>query len=83
MRYAHLIVGFETQWICNQGVKFESQRKLLLRKLNLQGVPKARKHSATIVGTGLCPEGINQNYFMYDFMSEASLRPNPINATDW
>ncbi|CAG7817662.1 unnamed protein product [Allacma fusca] len=48
-----------------------------------QGVPNARQGNNSLVGTGMCPEGINQNYFIYDFMSEASLRENPINVTKW
>ncbi|KAF5280152.1 hypothetical protein FQA39_LY18128 [Lamprigera yunnana] len=39
--------------------------------------------NGTMVGTGLTPEGINQNYVVYDFMSESSWRSNPINLTEW
>ncbi|XP_068202861.1 alpha-N-acetylglucosaminidase-like [Palaemon carinicauda] len=39
--------------------------------------------NVTIVGTGLTPEGINQNYVMYDLMNELAWRTTPPNITDW
>ncbi|XP_064109199.1 alpha-N-acetylglucosaminidase-like isoform X2 [Macrobrachium nipponense] len=39
--------------------------------------------NVTIVGTGLTPEGINQNYVMYDLMNELAWRTTAPNITDW
>ncbi|KAK4887646.1 hypothetical protein RN001_003917 [Aquatica leii] len=39
--------------------------------------------NGTMVGTGLTPEGINQNYVVYELMSESSWRSEPIDLTDW
>ncbi|KAF5300022.1 hypothetical protein FQR65_LT09279 [Abscondita terminalis] len=39
--------------------------------------------NSTMIGTGLTPEGINQNYVVYDLMSESSWRTEPINLTQW
>ncbi|XP_066954766.1 alpha-N-acetylglucosaminidase-like isoform X3 [Macrobrachium rosenbergii] len=39
--------------------------------------------NVTIVGTGLTPEGINQNYVMYDLMNELAWRTTVPNITDW
>lgn len=36
-----------------------------------------------MIGTGLTPEGINQNYIVYDLMSEAAWRSEPANLSDW
>ncbi|XP_064093803.1 alpha-N-acetylglucosaminidase-like [Macrobrachium nipponense] len=37
--------------------------------------------NSTLVGTGLTPEGINQNYVMYDLMNEMAWRTTPPNMT--
>ncbi|XP_047117354.1 alpha-N-acetylglucosaminidase isoform X1 [Schistocerca piceifrons] len=39
--------------------------------------------NSTMVGTGLTPEGINQNYVMYDFMNEMSWREEPADLKEW
>ncbi|XP_068213075.1 alpha-N-acetylglucosaminidase-like [Palaemon carinicauda] len=39
--------------------------------------------NSTLVGTGLTPEGINQNYVMYDLMNEMAWRTKPPNMTSW
>lgn len=36
-----------------------------------------------MVGTGITPEGINQNYVIYDLMSEMSWRKSPANLSVW
>ncbi|KAK8740626.1 hypothetical protein OTU49_002998, partial [Cherax quadricarinatus] len=39
--------------------------------------------NVTMVGTGLTPEGINQNYVMYDFMNELGWRPAAPQVSSW
>ncbi|XP_012273678.1 alpha-N-acetylglucosaminidase [Orussus abietinus] len=39
--------------------------------------------NSTMVGTGLTPEGINQNYVIYDLMMEMSYRKEPVNLDEW
>ncbi|KAB0799964.1 hypothetical protein PPYR_07844 [Photinus pyralis] len=47
-------------------------------------VSKARLQvNGTMVGSGITPEGINQNYILYDFMSEVSWRTEPTDLTIW
>jgi alpha-N-acetylglucosaminidase len=36
-----------------------------------------------MIGTGLTPEGINQNYVMYDLMNDMAWRAEPVNLTEW
>lgn len=36
-----------------------------------------------MVGTGITPEGINQNYPVYDQMLEMSWRNEPIDLDEW
>lgn len=36
-----------------------------------------------MIGIGLTPEGINQNYVIYDLMSETSWRKCEINLDQW
>lgn len=36
-----------------------------------------------MIGSGLTPEGILQNYVVYDFMVDMFWRPNPVNLTEW
>ncbi|XP_042869307.1 alpha-N-acetylglucosaminidase-like isoform X3 [Penaeus japonicus] len=50
----------------------------------LQNLKEARAYpNVTMVGTGLTPEGINQNYVMYDFMNEMGWRQEAPNVTQW
>ncbi|XP_078488084.1 alpha-N-acetylglucosaminidase isoform X2 [Ciona intestinalis] len=39
--------------------------------------------NSTMVGTGVTPEGINQNYMMYDFMLETGFTVHSVNVTNW
>lgn len=49
-----------------------------------QQVINARnQNGSTMIGTGLTPEGINQNYVIYDLMTESSWRTEPANLTEW
>lgn len=36
-----------------------------------------------MIGIGLTPEGINQNYVVYDFMVENAWRNQTVNVTEW
>lgn len=36
-----------------------------------------------MIGTGITPEGINQNYILYDLMSEITWMRKPTNITNW
>ncbi|KAG7206119.1 hypothetical protein KM043_003513 [Ampulex compressa] len=38
---------------------------------------------STMIGTGLTPEGINQNYVIYDLMNEMAYRLAPVDLGDW
>ena len=38
---------------------------------------------STMIGTGLTPEGINQNDVVYEFMMENTWRTKPRNLTQW
>ncbi len=47
-------------------------------------VAAARKFpNNTMIGTGMTPEGIYQNYVVYDFMSEVSWRNESVNVDEW
>ncbi|XP_039286739.1 alpha-N-acetylglucosaminidase isoform X2 [Nilaparvata lugens] len=51
--------------------------------LNL-GPFKARIFAnSSMIGTGLTPEGINQNYIVYDIMSEVGYRQKPMDLNLW
>ncbi|XP_045479200.1 alpha-N-acetylglucosaminidase [Harmonia axyridis] len=39
--------------------------------------------NSTMIGTGLTMEGINQNYVVYELMTEAAWRKEPANLTKW
>ncbi|XP_012141442.2 N-acetyl-alpha-glucosaminidase [Megachile rotundata] len=39
--------------------------------------------NSTMVGTGLTPEGINQNYVIYELMNEMAYRKEPVNLNKW
>ncbi|CAG5103669.1 Similar to NAGLU: Alpha-N-acetylglucosaminidase (Homo sapiens) [Cotesia congregata] len=38
---------------------------------------------STMIGTGLTPEGINQNYVIYELMNEMAYRREPVNLDKW
>lgn len=39
--------------------------------------------NSTMIGTGLTMEGINQNYVIYELMTEAAWRNKPVNLSEW
>lgn len=39
--------------------------------------------NSTMIGTGITPEGINQNYIMYDLMLENGYFAKATNLTTW
>ena len=50
----------------------------------LPGPIEALKHpGSTMIGTGLTPEGIEQNDVMYELMNEMGWRDKPINISQW
>lgn len=55
---------------------------------NIEGVNRgpfdaAKFPNSTMVGTGLTPEGIEQNDMIYEFMNEIGWSSQPINLTKW
>lgn len=40
-------------------------------------------NGSTMVGTGLTPEGINQNYVIYELMNEMAYRHGPVDLDAW
>ncbi|XP_076294620.1 N-acetyl-alpha-glucosaminidase [Lasioglossum baleicum] len=45
---------------------------------------EARKMAnSTMIGTGLTPEGINQNYVIYELMNEMAYRREPVDLDKW
>nr|XP_054920694.1 alpha-N-acetylglucosaminidase-like [Dermacentor andersoni] len=54
-----------------------------LKSVN-EGPFVARKaNDSTMAGTGLTPEGINQNDVMFEFMNENAWRSSPVNISEW
>lgn len=54
-----------------------------LSRVNTE-VPKGRKFkNSTMIGIGIAPEGIDQNYIMYEFTLESPFRVNPTNLSEW
>ncbi|XP_077549100.1 alpha-N-acetylglucosaminidase-like isoform X1 [Haemaphysalis longicornis] len=54
-----------------------------LKSVN-EGPFAARKaNDSTMIGTGLTPEGINQNEVMFEFMNENAWRSAPVNISEW
>ena len=39
--------------------------------------------NGTMIGTGLTPEGINQNYVIYELMLEMAYRKEPVHLSTW
>lgn len=39
--------------------------------------------NSTMIGTGLTPEGINQNYVIYDLALEMAYRKKPVHLSTW
>ncbi|XP_044735480.1 alpha-N-acetylglucosaminidase-like [Chrysoperla carnea] len=49
-----------------------------------KGIFDARTYNgSTMIGAGLTPEGILQNYVVYDFMVDMFWRPNSVNLSEW
>lgn len=47
-------------------------------------VYEARKaNGSTMIGIGLTPEGINQNYIVYDLMLDSAWRNGPVHVESW
>lgn len=45
---------------------------------------EAGKYSkSSMVGVGITPEGINQNYIMYEFALDRAWQQNEVNVSDW
>lgn len=40
-------------------------------------------NGSTMVGIGLTPEGINQNYVIYELMNEMGYRHEPVDLDRW
>ncbi|XP_018324295.1 alpha-N-acetylglucosaminidase isoform X2 [Agrilus planipennis] len=45
--------------------------------------PIRARNETTMIGVGITAEGINQNYVIYDLMSEMSWRDEPVDLTEW
>ncbi|XP_018579109.1 alpha-N-acetylglucosaminidase isoform X1 [Anoplophora glabripennis] len=54
-----------------------------VNKINEDAIKARKEQGSTMIGTGLTPEGINQNYVIYDLMTESAWRSEPANLTDW
>jgi len=52
---------------------FLSQRTFEARNMN----------NSTMIGIGLTPEGINQNYVIYELMTEMAYRHHPVDLDVW
>lgn len=59
--------------------------KIVCMYINIQGISFARGNVTAdkLVGIGSCPEGINQNSVMFEFLHEASLQLGQVNVTNW
>ncbi|XP_022916641.2 alpha-N-acetylglucosaminidase [Onthophagus taurus] len=51
--------------------------------INQKSFDARRKNGSTMVGTGLTPEGIFQNYVIYELMAEMAFRQNPVDLNLW
>ncbi|OAD53228.1 Alpha-N-acetylglucosaminidase, partial [Eufriesea mexicana] len=51
--------------------------------INRQVFEARNMKNSTMVGTGLTPEGINQNYVIYELMNEMAYRQEPVNLDKW
>lgn len=48
------------------------------------GPSTARSYpNSSMIGIGISPEGINQNYVMYEFMLDQGIGPGPKNIAEW
>ncbi|KAL3211284.1 hypothetical protein MRX96_036515 [Rhipicephalus microplus] len=63
---------------------FHLEHATQLRRRSGNGPFNASKaNDSTMVGTGLTPEGINQNDVMFEFMNENAWRSSPVNISEW
>lgn len=54
-----------------------------MRNVN-HGIVEAQKYSkSSMAGVGITPEGINQNYVMYEFALDRAWYQNEVNVSDW
>lgn len=52
--------------------------------VHVQGIVKAKKSSgSTMIGVGITPEGINQNYVMYEFALDRAWYQNSTDVPKW
>nr|XP_034181027.1 alpha-N-acetylglucosaminidase [Osmia lignaria] len=51
--------------------------------INLRVFEGRSMKNSTMIGTGLTPEGINQNYVIYELMNEMAYRRKPVNLDNW
>ncbi|KAG5871127.1 hypothetical protein JTB14_031139 [Gonioctena quinquepunctata] len=51
--------------------------------INKNVIEARNKPNSTMIGTGLTPEGINQNYVIYDLMTEFAWRKEPADLNEW
>ncbi|XP_076252647.1 N-acetyl-alpha-glucosaminidase isoform X2 [Rhynchophorus ferrugineus] len=51
--------------------------------INKRVIETRNANGSTMIGTGLTMEGINQNYVMYDLMTEFAWRDEPVNLSQW
>jgi alpha-N-acetylglucosaminidase len=51
--------------------------------VNESPIEARNAEGSTMIGTGVTPEGINQNYVIYELMTEAAWRQTPANLTEW
>ncbi|XP_044749402.1 alpha-N-acetylglucosaminidase [Coccinella septempunctata] len=51
--------------------------------INERPIEARKAVNSTMIGTGLTMEGINQNYVIYDLMTETAWRDKPTNLSDW
>ncbi|KAL1130693.1 hypothetical protein AAG570_011934, partial [Ranatra chinensis] len=52
-------------------------------KINTAVYMARKATNSTMIGVGLTPEGINQNYVIYELMLENSWKKEPSNLTEW
>ncbi|XP_034945717.1 alpha-N-acetylglucosaminidase-like [Chelonus insularis] len=52
-------------------------------RINERVIAARKMNGSTMIGTGLTPEGINQDYVMYDLMSEMAYRHEPVDLDSW
>jgi len=69
----HKVIRIGEHKSCRIIIQLFAQRTFEGRNMN----------GSTMVGTGLTPEGINQNYVIYELMNEMAYRHVPVNLDNW